>query len=347
MEISGRVKALNGKPVVGGKVTLFSSAGDVFLMDTLTDVNGEFRFQDLNFSDSTKFIVQARNEKDRRNVDIELNRIPAQLVTKNKNAAMLEVNVNRSILPYLQNSKNQFDELRRYGVIGKSIMLSEVKVVEKKPVLKNSSNLNGAGNADAIIKSEDLQNCAFLSQCLQGRVAGIIVSNGIVYSSRSMNSSFRGPVPMQIVIDGMMVEPEFISSINPMDLESIEVLKSGANTAIYGMRGGGGVLVINTKRPEVNRDYRNYAPGIISYNPKGLYKGREFYSPNYTDPKINTKMADLRTTIYWNPNIVSDSTGKASVEFYNGDGTGNYKAIVEGIDINGKIGRQIYRYSVR
>ncbi|MEJ7692458.1 TonB-dependent receptor plug domain-containing protein [Daejeonella sp.] len=347
MEISGRVKALSGKPVIGGKVTLFSSSGDVFLLDTLTDVNGEFKFQNLTFSDSTKFIVQARNEKDRKNVEIELDRIPAQLVTKNKNEAMLEVNVNRSILPYLQNSKNQFEEMRRYGLVGKSIMLAEVKVVEKKALVKNSSNLNGAGNADAVIKSEDLQNCAFITQCIQSRVAGIIVNNGIVYSVRSMNSSFRGPVPMQIVIDGMMVEPEFISSINPNDVESIEVLKSGANTAIYGMRGGGGVLVINTKRGETNKDYRTYAPGIISYNPKGFYKGREFYSPDYADPKINTKMADLRTTIYWNPNIVSDSAGKASVEFFNGDGPGRYKAIIEGIDINGKVGRQVYRYSVK
>ncbi len=347
MEITGRVKALNGKPVTGGKVTLFSSSGDVFLMDTLTDAKGEFKFQNLTFSDSTKFIVQARNERDRKNVEIELDRIPAQLVTKNKNEAMLEVNVNQSILPYLRNSKNQFEELRRYGLVGKSIMLAEVKVVEKKPVLKNSSNLNGAGNADAVIKSEDLQNCVFLAQCLQGRVAGIIVNNGIVYSVRSMNSSLRGPVPMQIVIDGMMVEPDFLSSINPNDVESIEVLKSGANTAIYGMRGGGGVLVINTKRADLNKDYRTYAPGIVSYNPKGFYKGREFYAPDYADPKINTKIADLRTTIYWKPNIVSDSSGKASVEFFNGDGAGNYKAIVEGIDVNGKVGRQIFRYVVK
>lgn len=347
MEISGRVKALSGKPVIGGKVTLFSSSGDVFLMDTLTDVNGNFKFQNLVFNDSTKFIVQARNEKDRKNVEIELNRIPPQLVTKNKNEAMLEVNVNRSILPYLENSKNQYDQFRLYGLVGRSIMLAEVKVVEKKPVLKNSSNLNGAGNADAIIKSEDLQNCAFITQCLQGRVAGIVVNNGIVYSTRSMYSSFSGPVPMQVIIDGMMVEPEFLSSINPNDVESIEVLKSGANTAIYGMRGGGGVLVVNTKRGESNKDYRTYAPGIISYNPKGFYKGREFYSPNYADLKIDPKMADLRTTVYWNPNVVSDSTGKASVEFYNSDGTGNYKAIVEGIDINGNLGRKIYRYTVK
>ncbi|MEJ7777986.1 MAG: TonB-dependent receptor plug domain-containing protein [Daejeonella sp.] len=347
MEISGRVKGLNGKPVAGGRVTLFSSVGDAILMDTLTDQKGEFRFQNLYFKDSTKFIVQARNEKDRKNVEIELNRIPPQLVTRNKNAAMVEVNVNRSMLAYLKNSRNQFDDLRRYGLINRSIMLAEVKVVEKQPVLKNSSNLNGAGNADAIIKSDQLQNCMDLAQCLQGRVSGILVRNGIVYSMRSMSSSFSGPVPMQIIIDGMYVEPEFLTSINPNDVESIEVLKSGANTAIYGMRGGGGVLVINTKRGETNKDYRSYSPGVITYNPQGIYRGREFYSPNYEDPKINSKVADLRTTIYWNPNVISDSTGKASVEFFNADGTGNYKAIVEGINVNGIIGRKVYRYSVR
>ncbi len=347
MEISGRVKALNGKPVIGGKVTLLSSGGDLFLLDTLTDVNGDFRFPNLNFSDSTKFVVQARNERDRKNVEIELNRIPAQLVTKNKNEAILEINVNRSILPYLQNSKNQYDDWRRYGVVGRSILLDEVKVVEKKPVLKHSSNLNGAGNADAILKSEDFRNCAYIVQCIQGRVAGIIVNNGIVYSTRSMNTSFRGPVPMQIIIDGMPVEPEFISSINPNDVESIEVLKSGANTAIYGMRGGGGVLVINTKRADNSKDYRTYAPGVISYNPKGFYKGREFYSPNYEDPKINVKVADLRTTVYWNPNVISDPDGKSSVEFFNADNPGTYKVVIEGIDLKGVLGRQVYRYTVK
>ncbi|MHB1177320.1 MAG: TonB-dependent receptor plug domain-containing protein, partial [Daejeonella sp.] len=272
---------------------------------------------------------------------------PPQLVTKNKNEAMVEVNVNRSMLSYLKNSRNQFDDLRRYGLINRSILLAEVKVVERKPVLKNSSNLNGAGNADAIIKSDQLQNCIDLAQCLQGRVAGILVRNGIAYSMRSMNSSFRGPVPMQIIIDGMYIEPEFLTSINPNDVESIEVLKPGASSAIYGLRGYGGVLVINTKRGEINNNYRSYSPGVTTYNPQGFYRAREFYSPNYEDPTTNVKVADLRTTVYWNPNVVSDSTGKASVEFFNADGTGNYKAIIEGINASGIIGRKVYRYSVR
>jgi TonB-dependent SusC/RagA subfamily outer membrane receptor len=347
MEISGRVRATNGRPVVGGKVTLFSSEGDVFLLDTLTDTNGAFRFENLHFSDSTSFVIQARNEKDRKNVEIILDRIPPQLLTSNKNEPMVEVNVNRSMLPYLHNSKAQYEELKKYGVINKSILLAEVKVVERKPVVNHSANLNGAGNADAVIRSDQLLNCYDLAQCLQGRVAGVLIQGGIAYSLRSMNSSFRGLIPMQLILDGMYVEPNFLSSINPNDVETIEVLKSGGTTAIYGIRGGGGVLVINTKRAEANRDYRSYAPGIMSYRPKGISKAREFYSPNYDDPATDSRIADLRTTVYWNPNVVSDSTGKAAVEFFNADGTGNYKAIIEGINLNGTLGRNIYRYSVK
>jgi TonB-dependent SusC/RagA subfamily outer membrane receptor len=346
MQVSGKVTSLNGKPVIGGKVTLFSSSGTSILLDTLTDMNGLFRFDNLYFNDSTKFIVQARNERDKKNVEIYLDRIPAQLVTKNKNEAMLEVNVNKSMFAYLKNSRAQYDDLKRNGMIVRNILLDEVKVVDTKVEAKNSSNLNGAGRADAIIKAEQLQNCFDIAQCIQGRIAGIMVMNGIVYSMRSMNS-LSGPIPMQLVLDGAFLEPDFLSSINPNDVETIEILKSGANTAIYGSRGGGGVIIITTKRGENNRGYKNYAPGIAGYNPKGYYKGREFYSPNYDDPKINSKIADLRTTIYWNPNVISDSTGKASVEFYNSDGTGNYKAIVEGINIDGTIGRQLFRYSVK
>lgn len=201
MQVSGKVTSLNGKPVIGGKVTLLSSSGTSFLLDTLTDKNGEFRFDNLYFNDSTKFIIQARNERDKKNVEIFLDRIPAQLVTKNKNEAMLEVNVNKSMFAYLKNSRAQYDDLKRNGLIVRNILLDEVKVVDTKVEAKNSSNLNGAGRADAIIKAEQLQNCFDIAQCIQGRIAGVMVMNGMVYSTRSMYS-FSGPIPMQLVLDG-------------------------------------------------------------------------------------------------------------------------------------------------
>ncbi|MDB5013313.1 MAG: TonB-dependent receptor, partial [Daejeonella sp.] len=131
-----------------------------------------------------------------------------------------------------------------------------------------------------------------------------------------------------------------------IDVDAIEVLKSGGNTAIYGIRGGGGVLIITTKRGERNLNYNRYATGIANHNPKGYYKVREFYSPNYGSPKEQPILKDLRTTIYWNPNIITDSLGKATVEFYNADGTGNYRAIIEGLNADGKLGRYIYKYTV-
>ncbi|WP_026897134.1 TonB-dependent receptor plug domain-containing protein [Daejeonella oryzae] len=347
MQISGKVTAPNGNPVAGGKVTLFSSIGEIFLAETVTNPDGEFNFENLNFNDSTKFVIQARNLKDRKNVRIELDVLPPQVVTKNKNAAAIEVNLNQNLNSYLNHSLNQYKELSKYGLIRKSIILSEVKIVEKKPLVKTSSNLNGAGNADFIITAKDLEYANDITQFIQGRVPGVIVRNGIIYSARNLTSSFSGPVPMQIVIDGMFVEPQYLSSINPRDVETIEVLKSGFNTSIYGLRGSGGLLIISTKRGKQNLSYASYAQGIISYNPKGFYQGKEFYSPNYFDPKTNTQMLDLRSTIYWNPMVNTDSSGKASVEFYNADSPGYYKVILEGITSEGKIGRTIYRYQVK
>jgi uncharacterized protein YfaS (alpha-2-macroglobulin family) len=49
---------------------------------------------------------------------------------------------------------------------------------------------------------------------------------------------------------------------------------------------------------------------------------------------------------YWNPNIVTDDKGTKSIEFYNSDVKGTYRAVVEGIDNDGNIGRYVYRYKV-
>ena len=115
--------------------------------------------------------------------------------------------------------------------------------------------------------------------------------------------------------------------------------------AIYGIRGGpGGVIVITTKRGFDQYEQRR-APNILAYTPHGFYRERVFYSPQYDDPKTNKSLANLRTTVYWNPNMITDKDGKASVEFFNA-AKGNYRVVVEGIDNDGKIGRQVYHYKV-
>jgi hypothetical protein len=85
---------------------------------------------------------------------------------------------------------------------------------------------------------------------------------------------------------------------------------------------------------------------VITYNPKGYYKVRVFYSPQYDDPKTNTQIPDLRSTIYWKPNIITTRDGKASFEYFNADSKGAYRVVIEGIDSEGNLGRQVFHYKV-
>jgi uncharacterized protein YfaS (alpha-2-macroglobulin family) len=78
----------------------------------------------------------------------------------------------------------------------------------------------------------------------------------------------------------------------------------------------------------------------------GFYKAREFYSPKYDNTYASSKERDFRSTIYWKPEILTDKDGQASFEYYNADGSGAYKIVIEGIDDKGNIGRQVYRYKV-
>ena len=339
LSISGTVTK-GGKPVPGGKVMIMASKGTFFILDTVTNADGRFVFDNLDFPDSTKFVVQARTKSERKFVDINLDVVPNQIVTKNKNTGDVEVNVNNSLMKYIKESDNYFNEMTRLGLLERTIKLEEVTITEKRNPAKNSANLNGAGRADYIMTADDLSTCITLSQCLQGRLPGVIFQGGIPYLMRSQNT------PMSIVLDGMRVEADFLDNIVPSDVESIELLKSIGNTAIYGSQGSGGLIVITTKRGGGTANYNRYAPGVVTLSPKGFSVSREFYSPKY-DAGTNSNRADLRTTIYWNPQIVAENDGKGKFEFYNADEPGQYRMVMEGIDAFGHLARKVYTYEVK
>jgi hypothetical protein len=343
LQVSGHITTLGGKPVPHARVSLVSNTGGLFYEDTVTDEQGHFTFANLLFKDSVRFIVQARTSKDRKNVAIDLDNTTPQLVTTGKNAPDMKVNINTGLSAYLQSSKQFHDMQMRYGLGNHSIVLKEIVIKDTHaPVLKYSDNLNGPGNADQVLTADKLPpGCVDLSQCLQGYLNFVLFRNGIPYST-------RGGM-MKFMVDGIPIQNDEISNINPADVESIEVLRTPIYYAIYGSQSGpGGLIIITTKRGGDMDDelMSRPAPGIIVFDPKGYYKARVFYSPNYDDPKTNREVADARTTIYWNPDIITDKNGTASFEFYNAGSKGNYRVVVEGIDNDGNIGRKVYHYSV-
>jgi hypothetical protein len=69
------------------------------------------------------------------------------------------------------------------------------------------------------------------------------------------------------------------------------------------------------------------------------YRARQFYAPDYEKQENVETRTDFRNTIYWNPNVEVNSTGKKTLEFYTSDDITSFRATVEGIGSDGSIGR--------
>jgi uncharacterized protein YfaS (alpha-2-macroglobulin family) len=90
---------------------------------------------------------------------------------------------------------------------------------------------------------------------------------------------------------------------------------------------------VRADKPNFNKNIIanvNNAQPIVKY-----YRARVFDAPDYSTTKNNGNRNDFRKTIYWNPDIVVDKTGKASFSFYTGDEIASFRFIVEGIGNNG------------
>lgn len=105
------------------------------------------------------------------------------------------------------------------------------------------------------VKSEDLMQTptSDVAQALAGRVAGVQIMQSEGEPGASISIRVRGGISITqsneplYVIDGFPSE-DGMNSLDPAEIESIDILKDASSTAIYGARGANGVVVITTKK---------------------------------------------------------------------------------------------------
>ncbi|HVW95424.1 MAG TPA: carboxypeptidase regulatory-like domain-containing protein [Mucilaginibacter sp.] len=361
LSISGTLKK-GRKALANQKVTIFAKAGGSFFKDTITDADGRFVFNNMIFADSTKFVVQAKVSRGQDNVTLTIDtpRVPpVGSAVKTSGAgikSMNNISAEIDMSDYIQNAREMMLEQQKFGINRHPLLLKEVVINDKKKKndFDDSQNLNGKGHADQVLTAKELETlaCGRLVDCLATKLTNIVFKNGYMYvrklSALDATSVIQFKDPMKIIIDGTMQqsEPDLLDNISPADVESVEVLDNMHSTAIYGSQGSAGLIVVTLKKGRKANDHYKYAPGVVTIMPVGFYPARTFYSPEYNYRKSYEKMADLRSTIYWNPTVVTGADGKASLSFYNADTKGSYRVIVEGIDAEGRLGRQVYQYSV-
>ena len=115
--------------------------------------------------------------------------------------------------------------------------------------------LCGCGGTKSMAPVGSVENVSVTTatKSLEGKESGVLFNsasgNPEVSPSlliRGIGSVNAGTEPLYVV-DGMVYNGP-INMINPNDIESIKILKDPSETAIYGMRGGNGVVVITTKK---------------------------------------------------------------------------------------------------
>ncbi len=345
MDITGTLRDRTGMPVKKGALRL-TVTNKPISAEILTSPSGLFAFKNLNIPDSSEVVISAKYNANSSNMMIMLDQTPGAATTKNINAADEIENIDSTLNNYLANSKKQYRFLTN---------LKEV-VIKGAPVKKVSHSDYSALStlsmiADHQIDGERLGNCRDLISCLKTMATGLTFYENNFYITRDYNAGRR--VPVGIFLAGTPVDLFSINGVNPGEIESIEIFLKDEVGSISRTYQTNGVISINMKKIEKQKisiaDLKKMIPesNTLKFSPKGFSKDREFYAPKYL-PGKTYNVTDLRSTIFWNPKVVTDATtGASTFEFYNADGKGTYKAIVEGLDVNGNPGRFIYRYTVK
>ena len=143
-------------------------------------------------------------------------------------------------------------------------------------------NLTGSVVSVDMAKEAQSRPVTTVAQALQGMAAGLDILQGSGKpGSENFSVNIRGVGTMNdasplVMVDGMEMS---LSDVNPMDIESISVLKDAASCAIYGNRGANGVILVTTKSGTEGKVSVTYTGRLSINKPSKLVR----FMSNYAD----------------------------------------------------------------
>ncbi|HUS03846.1 MAG TPA: Plug domain-containing protein, partial [Chitinophagaceae bacterium] len=265
------------------------------------------------------------------------------------------VNSDSTIVNYAQNKQRiesllyQSDKYKR---------LQEVKINLKK-VIKGSLNLNGPGGADQIIDEAEIEKETGrkknLLQLLNEKVKGFrTIYRGETESYKINNDNIL------FIIDGISLRNfglarDILEYLDAEDVKGIEVMHRSRYTGRYRsaflnlneLMSIDQIAFIEITTRSGNGIFFKKVPGVMIYKPAPVTYPVQFYSPKYAVKNNNDNTKDLRSTIYWNPNLVTDKNGEAHTYFYAADTPTTYSLMIQGSDLKESVGYKLGKISIK
>ncbi|HEY4109618.1 Plug domain-containing protein [Puia sp.] len=312
------------KPLAGHLVNIFNGDKHIFQLDT-TDAKGNFRFDLPDYDDGTFFNLKVTNLKGQGQegrvsfdkFDFPHFNTPARL---KKGFTPAEIAGIRSY-----RSHRMTDTL----VMDKVGMLKPVTVQGNRGAPYDQSRR--VSPFSQIITSDVFSNGGIeaLNNAIRN-VPGFNTGVGSMSSTVKMGQG-TGTMGIQplIVMDGVQQSlstdvKSFLQTLDPYNIDFIEIL-NGPLTAMYGVQGAGGVILINTV---------NQRKGISAVNDKGV--ATVYPKGYYTQPPF-MPAGHPPSTLFWDPGLLTDNSGKATLQFMTAHEPGAWSASITGITERGEI----------
>jgi len=163
---------------------------------------------------------------------------------------------------------------------------------------------------------------------LQGKVPGLQVNT----TSNPPTLVWRGGAP-GIYLNEMPTDADMISTIPVSDVAYIKVLRPPFLGASGG--GNGAIAIYTRKGGDVQQQP---GKGLSNNTITGYTAIRQFYAPDYSTIQEGQDKRDLRTTLYWNPEIITEPGKNVfKLTFYNNDISEAFRVTIQGMTRDGRL----------
>jgi hypothetical protein len=325
--ISGRVRErFFDKPVGGANLsfTMLGARKDKYRSLT-TDSTGKYYFDGVNFYGSKRLSLVSKDKKGNNKGWILID----SLLLEPLPIAIAKVfKQDSSIQKFIVEMKVSYNTLKKYR-LRDTVQLKAVEIRAKRTKaeeqLIDHQAVAGIADFDFKIKEEDYSLYSITDYLLfKLPRAQLSDESAVRIVIRTMTGKIISP---KFYLDGNENNPRLAD----LSLEEVDRVIVSMSDVHNGEFLEGCVISIYTK-PGFYKEKELFYKQTVQLN--GYYQAREFFSPKYSKPQEIEKL-DLRTTIFWKPNIVTDSDGEATVTFFNADQTAKVRIVAEGISDRG------------
>lgn len=321
--LSGRVLKLGGKnPPAGSMLKVMAMNGAVVRLHP--DSTGRFYTDSLLYYDSMNLVFQTENQKGRKQpYKFSLDPSDFSYPTNYKTISFQPFDASSFIEQSAQ------EKLIEKQTVVKVLDVATVTAKRDLPDPRLTSGVDRTNVLD-VNKNGGGLGYANIFQMIQNKISGVIVTgNSVLIKGRAA----------AFVVNDMITEPGIVAVISPTDVDFIEVLH---NAVRYG---GGTVINVILKNGSITGNYDPIGINQVKY--PGFYQAREFYSPRYDVKDNRHYFEDKRTTLFWEPMVVTDENGRAAVAFFTADVASRYRIVIEGITPDGYPGTGTSTFEVK